>query len=65
MSHCEWCQYDGAPHADCEVKIKRRNEINEALLPALNQLKVDPWKGNLIYKLAGVIEVQLDKGANR
>ncbi len=60
--HCEWCMYDGAPHADCEAKLKRRNEINEALLPVLqDQLKVDPWKGNLIYKVAQVIEAQMDK----
>lgn len=61
MSHCEWCQYDGAPHAECEAKMARRNEINEALMLSLDQLKVNPWKGNLIYKLAGVIEEQLDK----
>ncbi len=59
--HCEWCGYDGAPHGECEAKIVRRNTINEALLPALQELGLNPWKGNLIYKLAAQIESQIEK----
>ena len=62
--HCSWCQWDttGSDHPECTEKLKRRETIDSMILPVLSQLGVSPYQDNLKYKIAMLIEAQMDAG---
>lgn len=62
-SHCSWCHYDtvdGNDHPECVGKTQRREAIDAVLLPMLRELGAEPFEDNLKYKIAALIENQLD-----